>query len=124
MEMDKCIEGYGLIEGLVWDMNRGFLFSDVFFGGFFVFVVDGFVLIVFEYCCGIGGILIYEKGGFIVSGCNIFYKFFDGGEIVMVLDCDEKNGLVGFNDIMMDLVGWVYVGGLGLSLVFEDGREL
>jgi len=33
--MEPLTEGYGLIEGPVWDPERGLLFSDVLFGGVF-----------------------------------------------------------------------------------------
>ncbi len=120
--MDKCAEGYGLIEGPVWDPERGLLFSDVLFGGVFSLAMDGSVSTVFEHRRGIGGISLHKSGGLIVSGRNISYKPFDGGETITVLDRDEENGLVGFNDITTDSTGRVYAGGLGSSPVFEDGR--
>ncbi|MDA0977808.1 MAG: SMP-30/gluconolactonase/LRE family protein [Proteobacteria bacterium] len=59
----------------------------------------------------------------IVSGRNISWKSIPEGETVTILDSDESNGLVGFNDITTDSAGRVYAGSLGSSPVFEDGRE-
>lgn len=120
--MEKCAEGYGLIEGPVWDPDRGLLFSDVLFGGVFCLSAEGTVSTVFEHRRGIGGMALHEAGGLIVSGRNISYKPFDGGATVTVLDRDEEAGLVGFNDITTDDAGRIYAGGLGSSPVFEDGR--
>lgn len=121
--MEKCAEGYGLIEGPVWDPARGLLFSDVLFGGVFCLGGDGKVASVFEHRRGIGGMALHEAGGLVVSGRNISYKPFDGGATVTILDRDEANGLVGFNDLTTDSSGRIYAGGLGASPVFADGRE-
>lgn len=120
--MEKCAEGYGLIEGPLWDNDRGLLFSDVLFGGVFCLDKSSNVSTVFEHRRGIGGMAFHEAGGLIVSGRNISYKAFDGGDTVTVLDRNEAAGLVGFNDITTDGAGRIYAGGLGSSPVFEDGR--
>jgi len=121
--MDKCTEGYGLIEGPVWDPSRGLLFSDVLFGGVFCLGHDGNVTTVFEHRRGIGGMALHEAGGLVVSGRNISYKPFDGGSTITILERDEDGGLVGFNDLTTDSQGRIYAGGLGASPVFADGRE-
>jgi D-xylonolactonase len=121
--MEKCAEGYGLIEGPVWDPQRGLLFSDVLFGGVFCLGADESVTSVFEHRRGIGGMALHQAGGLVVSGRNLSYKPFDGGATRTVLDRDEDNGLVGFNDITTDAHGRIYAGGLGASPVFDDGRE-
>ncbi len=120
--MEKCAEGYGLIEGPVWDPTRGLIFSDVLFGGVYCLGTDGSVSTVFEHRRGIGGMALHEAGGLIVSGRNISYKPFGGGGTVTVLDRNEEAGLVSFNDITTDAAGRIYAGGLGSSPVFEDGR--
>jgi len=61
--------------------------------------------------------------GLIVSGRNISFKPFDGGETQLLLDRDEQNGNVGYNDITTDAAGRVYAGSLGNSPVFDDGRD-
>ena len=121
--MQALTEGYGLIEGPVWDPDRGLLFSDVLFGGVYCLAADGTVSEVFAHRRGIGGMSLHEQGGLVVSGRNIGYKSFSGGQTQTLLERDEANGLVGFNDITTDTVGRIYAGGLGASPVFSDGRE-
>lgn len=121
--MQALTQGYGLIEGPVWDEGRGLLFSDVLFGGVFALDAGGDVSTVFEHRRGIGGMALHAAGGLVVSGRNISYKGFDGGATVMLLDRDPDNGNVGYNDIAADAAGRIYAGSLGASPVFEDGRE-
>jgi gluconolactonase len=121
--MQKLCEGYGLIEGPLWVNGRGLIFSDVLFGGVFCLDESGTVNPVFEHRRGIGGMSEHQAGGLIVSGRNISYKPFDGGETVLVLDRNEEQGLVGFNDITTDSAGRIYAGSLGSSPVFDDGLE-
>lgn len=120
--MDKLTQGYGLIEGPVWDPERGLLFSDVLFGGVFAVTASGAVSDVFEHRRGIGGMSLHAEGGLVVSGRNIAFKSFSGGPTVELLDRDEAGGNVGYNDITTDEAGRVYAGSLGSSPVFDDGR--
>jgi len=121
--MEKLTEGYGLIEGPVWDPQRGLLFSDVTFGGVFCLGRDGEVSTVFEHRRGIGGMALHEAGGLVVSGRNISFKSFTPSDTVLLLDRDEPNDNIGYNDITSDALGRIYAGSLGASPVFNDGRE-
>lgn len=121
--MEKLTEGYGLIEGPVWDDARGLIFSDVVFGGVFALSQSGQVSQIFEYRKGIGGMAIHEAGGLVVSGRNIAFKAFDGGDTKIILDRNEAEGNLGYNDITTDARGRIYAGSLGTSTVFEDDRE-
>ena len=126
--MERLAQGYGLIEGPVWDPDRGLLFSDVLFGGVHCLRDDGTVETVFEHRRGIGGMAPHQDGGLIVSGRNVSFKSFAGGPTRLVLDSDPDNDNVGcrnvgYNDLTTDAAGRVYVGSLGSSPVFDDGRE-
>lgn len=121
--MEQLAQGYGLIEGPVWEDGKGLLYSDVLFGGVFRLTLDGIVETVFEHRRGIGGMALHEAGGLIVSGRNLSFKPFSGGATVTVLEQDESAGVVGFNDLTTDAVGRIYAGALGASPVFDDGRE-
>jgi len=121
--MEKLAEGYGLIEGPVWDPQRGLLFSDVLFGGVHCLGLDGNVSTVFEHRRGIGGMALHAADGLVVSGRNISFKAFAGGDTMLLLDRDEENNNVGYNDITTDKQGRIYAGSLGSSPVFDDGRE-
>ena len=114
-------EGYGLIEGPVWDPARGLLFSDVLFGGVFSLDADACVTTIFEHRRGIGGMSLHAAGGLIVSGRNIAYKPFIGSATLTLLDRDSDAGRVGFNDLTTDSAGRIYAGSLGSSPVFADG---
>ena len=121
--MEQLAQGYGLVEGPVWEDGRGLLYSDVLFGGVFRLNLDGVVETVFEHRRGIGGMALHEAGGLIVSGRNLSFKPFSGGATVTVLEQDESAGVVGFNDLTTDADGRIYAGALGASPVFDDGRE-
>jgi len=121
--MEPLATGYGLVEGPLWVPERGLLFSDVLNGG--VYCVDRFgaVTTVFEHRRGIGGMALHAAGGLVVSGRNVSYKPFDGGDTTTLMDRDPDAGIVGFNDLTTDASGRIYAGSLGNSPVFKDGRE-
>ena len=119
--MEQLCGGYGLIEGPVWDDELGLIFSDVVFGGVFALDVAGNVSQIFEHRKGIGGMARHEAGGLVVSGRNIAFKPFDGGDTIILRDRDEADGNVGYNDITTDTAGRIYAGSLGSSPIFEDG---
>lgn len=121
--MEKLADGYGLIEGPVWDPQKGLIFSDVLAGGVFCLCPDGSVSTVFEHRRGIGGMALHDDDGLVVSGRNISFKPFNGSDTILLLDRDEQNNNVGYNDITTDEQGRIYAGSLGSSPVFDDGRE-
>ena len=121
--MQTLATGYGLIEGPLWDDQRGLLFSDVLNGGVFALGSDGQVSTVFAHRKGIGGLAQHVAGGLVVSGREISYKPFAGGPTVQMLDRNPAQGNVGYNDITADARGRIYAGSLGSSPVFADGRE-
>ena len=66
--MEKLIDGYGLIEGPVWDPSRGLIFSDVINGGAKCLAADGAVTTVIKHRRRMGGMALHADGGMIVSG--------------------------------------------------------
>jgi len=121
--MEKIAEGYGLVEGPVFDPERGLLFAEVIYGGVYCLDAQGQISSVFEHRRGIGGMALHEADGLVVSGRNISFKAFAGGPTGLLLDSDPDHGNVGYNDITTDSRGRIYAGSLGKSPVFEDGRE-
>ena len=121
--METLARGFGLVEGPLWVPGRGLLFSDVLNGGVFCLDAADSVSVVFEHRRGIGGMALHAAGGLVVSGRNVGYKPFDGGDTVLLLDRDPEAGNVGYNDLTTDAEGRVYVGSLGASPVFADDRE-
>lgn len=120
--MEKLIEGYGLIEGPLWDQARGLVFSDVIFGGVFALSESGEVSQIFAHRKGIGGMVAHEADGLVVSGRNIAFKSFHGGDTLVLLDRNEAEGNLGYNDITTDAAGRIYAGSLGSSPLFADDR--
>lgn len=119
--METLTEGYGLVEGPVWDEQRGLLFSDVINGGVYSVDRSGAVSTVFQHRRGIGGMALHGHDGLVVSGRNISYKKFGSDDSIVLLDRDQSQGNVGYNDITTDSVGRIYAGSLGSSPVFDDG---
>ncbi|MDE0442070.1 MAG: SMP-30/gluconolactonase/LRE family protein [Gammaproteobacteria bacterium] len=120
--MERLAHGYGLVEGPVWVLGKGLMFSDVHGGGVYC-LSDGAVAPVFPHRRGIGGIALHADNGLVVGGRNIAFKSFDGGDTVVILDRDPEHGNVGFNDLTTDAAGRIYAGSLG-SPVFEEGEQL
>lgn len=111
--METILDGYGLLEGPVWDPRRGLIFADAELGG--VYALDPAsrtVSTLVEHRRGIGGVVRHRGGGLVVSGRNIAYKAADRETVVLLPD-DPEGGIVGFNDITTDARGRVYAGSLG-----------
>ena len=125
--MEQLAQGFGLVEGPVWDDQRGLVFSDVLAGGVYVLDGNGRVSTLFPHRKGVGGMVQHAEGGMVVSGREISFKPFpqastDVGGTVQLLDRDPERGNVGYNDITADARGRIYAGFLGNSPVFQDGR--
>ena len=118
--METLATGYGLIEGPVWDAGRGLIYADVINGGAFCLAPDGTISQVIEHRRGIGGMVLHQNGGIVVSGRNISLKPADGGPTVVLLADDPDGGRIGFNDITTDAKGRIYAGGLAFRPVGGD----
>ncbi len=110
--MEKLAEGYGLIEGPVWDPARGLIYSDVIHGGVYALSPAGEVSEVFPPRRGIGGMALHVAGGMVISGRNVAVKLFEAGGTRVLLGQEVADGIVGFNDLGTDAEGRVYVGSL------------
>ncbi len=114
--MREVATGYGLIEGPLWDEQRGLLFSDVLNGGVYALADDGQVSTVLPHRKGIGGMVHHADGGIVVGGRNIAYKSLDGTRTVVLLNNDVTDTSIGFNDFTTDAAGRLYVGSLGFQV--------
>jgi gluconolactonase len=117
--MEKVAEGFKLLEGPVWDPARGLLVADAEKGGVYCIGDDGHVSTVVEHRRGIGGMVLHEDGGLVVSGRNIAYKGAGAEPTKVVFDNDPESGRVGFNDITTDAEGRIYAGSLGYRPTVE-----
>ena len=111
--------GYGLIEGPVWDAQRGLYFSDVTGGGIFLLDRNDVVSNIVEKRRGVGGIALHADGGIVVGGREIAWIADGGAPASPFLDSATADNAEGFNDLTTDHAGRIYVGSLGYN-VFGD----
>jgi xylono-1,5-lactonase len=113
--MQEITTGYGLIEGPVWDAERGLYFSDVLNGGVFLLGKDGETTQVIQRRRGVGGMALHASGGLVISGRDISYAPLaeTGGAVLLGA---EAAGGIGFNDLTTDAQGRVYVGSLAFRV--------
>jgi len=112
-KIDTLAQGFGLLEGPVWDSPRGLLFADAEYGGVHCLGTAGDVRMIVAHRRGIGGMVRHEDGGLVVSGRNVAYKGPGDEPTRVLLDNDPARGIVGFNDITTDRAGRIYAGSLG-----------
>jgi sugar lactone lactonase YvrE len=104
--MEELVSRQGLLEGPTVDRSGGVYFSDVIQGGVYRWSPDGVEQIVPKRR-GVGGILLHEDGGVIVTGRDV--QHVHGGESRVLLALE---GVAGFNDLATASDGSVYVGAL------------
>ena len=114
--MEALATGYGLIEGPVWDDERGLLFSDVLNGGVFALAADGTVTTVVPKRRGVGGMALHADGGLILGGKDIVFQDFAGNPARVVLGNDVTEEAIGFNDLTTDTQGRVWAGSLAFRV--------
>ena len=117
--MQVVATGYGLIEGPVWDADRGLYFSDVTGGGIHLLDRQDRVSTVVEKRKGVGGMALHAGGGVVAGGREIAWIGADGATRTL-LDSATADGAEGFNDLTTDQQGRIYVGSLAFK-VFGGG---
>lgn len=121
--------GRGLLEGPAWHPRLGLVVGDAEKGGVWALSRRGLDVPVIAHRRGIGGIVVHEDGGLIVSGRNVAYKSLDDPEAqtCVLLNNDPARHIVGFNDMTTDAAGRVYVGSLAFvamhALPEEESAE-
>ena len=118
--MQEITTGYGLIEGPVWDPDRGLYFSDVLNGGVYLLGNDGQTSQVIQRRRGVGGMALHASGGLVISGRDISYAPLDEAKSGAVLLSSDAAGGIGFNDLTTDWDGRVYVGSLAFRVFGGD----
>lgn len=118
--MQEITTGYGLIEGPVWDAERGLYFSDVLNGGVYLLGKDGQTSQVIQKRRGVGGMALHASGGLVISGRDISYAPLDEAKAGAVLLTSEAAGGIGFNDLTTDKAGRIYVGSLAFRVFGGD----
>lgn len=118
MHIELLASGYGLIEGPRIDQDNCLIFSDVTNGGVYRLDGNGEVTGIIPKRRGVGGIVLHEDGGLVVSGRNICHVK-DG--VSTILFDDEE--IPGFNDMHVDSEGRIYFGSLR-SNAFIPGKRI
>jgi sugar lactone lactonase YvrE len=104
--MEELVSGFSLLEGPTVDAKGGVYFSDVLAGGVYRWSPDGVEQVVPKRR-GVGGIVLHEDGGVIVTGRDVLHVRNGGSRTLLALD-----GVTGFNDLATAPDGSVYVGAL------------
>jgi sugar lactone lactonase YvrE len=104
--MEELASGFSLLEGPTVDGAGGMYFSDVMQGGVYRWS-DGEVEQVLAKRRGVGGIVLHEDGGVVVTGRDVLHV--RNGQSRVLL---EVEGVTGFNDLATAPDGSVYVGAL------------
>ena len=119
--MQEMASGYGLIEGPVWDKDKGLYFSDIPNGGVFLLAHDGSVSTALPKRRGVGGMALHADGGIVMGGRDISYVSLDDRPGQRLLGPEAVPPAIGFNDLTTDKAGRVYVGSLAF-MVFGGGE--
>jgi gluconolactonase len=107
--------GYGLVEGPRACADGSVVFSDALGGGVYRWR-DGAVETVVPKRRGIGGIVLHEGGGLVVTGRDVVHVRDGATRVLFAADG------AAFNDLTTDRAGRVYVGSLR-SPALEDGPD-
>src|SRR5262245_49520675 len=97
--MEPIAEGYGLIEGPVWEAGHGLYWSDVLKGGVYRWAPSGEIATVIPGRRGVGGIALHGERGLVVGGRDIAYQSLTGPRSAVLLDRAAAGDAVGFNDL-------------------------
>ncbi|MEZ5855597.1 MAG: SMP-30/gluconolactonase/LRE family protein [Hyphomicrobiaceae bacterium] len=114
--MQTVATGYGLIEGPVWDPERGLYFSDVTGGGIYLLDRKNSVSTAVPKRRGVGGMALHRDGGLIAGGREIAWIAAGGETAKTLLDSATADNAHGFNDLTTDQQGRIYVGSLGFKV--------
>lgn len=121
---ERISTGHGLLEGPVWT-PEGLLVADATAGGVLRITDSGSTETVIEHRRGIGGMAIHDGGGLVISGRNVAVKGLIGSADTtthVLKENDPTNGIVGYNDLTVDVHGRLYVG--SLAFIASESREL
>src|SRR5262245_60166489 len=114
--MQEIATGYGLIEGPVWDQDKGLYFSDVLGGGIYLLDRVGAVSLAVPKRRGVGGLALHAAGGLVAGGRDIVHVSLADHSMKVLLAHSAADGAVGFNDLATDASGRVYVGSICFAI--------
>jgi D-xylonolactonase len=116
MSPELISRGHGLLEAPIFDATLGLLYTDAHAGGVWRYRPDAPPELVVAHRRGIGGLARHADGGWIVSGRNVALKHAvtdaDPDATMVYLESAPALGRTGYNDLVTDAAGRVYVGSL------------
>lgn len=112
---EVVLDGWGFLEGIL-ERDGVVHFVDADRGGAWALADGGEPEAVVRHRKGIGGLGFHADGGFVVTGRNVAWKP-DARKVeedtTRVVVAQGDDGRLGFNDLVVDAVGRLYVGSLG-----------
>ncbi len=114
--MQELATGYGLIEGPVWDPEKGLYFSDVLGGGIYLLDRKDKVSLAVPKRRGIGGMALHADGGLVAGGRDIVHVSLADHAMKVLFDQQGADNAVGFNDLTTDAAGRIYVGSIAFAI--------
>ena len=113
--MEELATGYGLVEGPVWDVDRGLFFADTRDNGVYLLRPDGSIKTVIANRPAVGGLAPHADGGLIVGGDDVIHWHPVSGVERHLLGPDVTDVAIGFNDLATDPAGRVWAGSIAFS---------
>ncbi|MFG1420916.1 SMP-30/gluconolactonase/LRE family protein [Roseixanthobacter liquoris] len=104
--------GHKLLEAPIFDRTLGLLFTDAERGGVWRLDETGVPQLLIPHRRGIGGMAIHAAGGVVVSGRTVAFKPIPDGGTVALMQNDPAAGRIGYNDLVTDRSGRIYVGSM------------
>jgi len=120
MEFETLASGYGLLEGPRVDEQNRLHFSDVSRGGVFRRSPDGTIENLIPGRKGVGGIVLNEGGGLVVSGRTVSLWDHRSGGIRDLFSQYDGKAPKGLNDMTADDQGRIYFGSLEFNALSND----
>jgi D-xylonolactonase len=118
--MEELATGYGLIEGPVWDDERGLIYSDALNGGVYALSPSGNIDTIIPKRRGVGGIVQHADNGLLVGGREILFQSYDGKRQCDVLTSDVTDIAIGFNDFTADSTGRIWAGSIAYRVFANE----
>jgi D-xylonolactonase len=116
--METIASGYGLPEALRVDAAGDLYFTDAAMGGVYRLSPRGGIETILPRRKGVGGLLLHADGGVVVSGRDVIH-IRESGETRFLFNAE---GVLGWNDMIADARGRVYVGSMRSSALQNEDR--
>lgn len=120
MQFETLAYGYGLVEGPRTDEQNRLYFSDVRGGGVFRRSPDGTIETLISGRTFVGGIVLCEDGGLMVTGPALAKWDKSTAKLTDVFASWQGKPLLGLNDLTVDARGSIWTGSFGMEIAKFD----